>query len=386
MDTIDRHGLSTLLATLQERGYRVKGPVVQGGAVALGDLHDADDLPAGVQDEQGPGRYRLHRTGGPALFDVTVPATAWKRFLHPPSLRLFRAERGVDGTFEIAAEDETPPDYAFVGVRPCDLAGIRTLDRARTGGPFVDAHYQARRAGTFIVAVNCTRAGGTCFCDSMGTGPEAGEGYDLVLTELADGAQHVFTVEVGSDAGAEVLAEVPRRETTPEEAEAVGAGIERAHRQMGRTLPLDGVKELLEATRDSAHWDDVAERCQACANCTMACPTCFCTTVEDATDLAGDAAERRQRWDSCFTTDFSYIHGGSVRPSTGTRYRQWITHKLASWVDQFGEPGCVGCGRCITWCPVGIDITAEIAALRGEAAATPSSPGDAVPAAKGGAA
>ena len=386
MDTIDRHGLSTLLTTLAERGYRVKGPVTQGGAVTLGDLQDVNDLPAGVQDEQAPGRYRLHRNGDRALFGTTVPAAAWKRFLHPPSLRLFRAERGDNGGFEIVDEAEEPPRYAFVGVRPCDLAGIRTLDRTRTAGPFVDEHYRARRAGTFIVAVNCTRAGGTCFCDSMGTGPEAGEGYDLVLTELADGPDPVFTVDAGSEIGAEVLAEVPHRDATPEEIEAVRAGIEHARRTMGRALPLDGVKELLEASRDSAHWDDVAERCLACANCTMACPTCFCTSVEDATDLAGDAAERRQRWDSCFTTDFSYIHGGSVRPSTGTRYRQWITHKLATWVDQFGEPGCVGCGRCITWCPVGIDITAEVAALRGEAAAAPASAGDTVPAAKGGAA
>ncbi len=107
----------------------------------------------------------------------------------------------------------------------------------------------------------------------------------------------------------------------------------------------------------------------------MACPTCFCTTVEDATDLDGATAERRERWDSCFTSDFSYIHGGAVRPSTGARYRHWITHKLAGWVDQFGSMGCVGCGRCITWCPVGIDITAEVRAL--DAAATSDARGGA---------
>ena len=98
----------------------------------------------------------------------------------------------------------------------------------------------------------------------------------------------------------------------------------------------------------------------------MVCPTCFCTTVEDGTDLAGESAERTRRWDSCFTIDFSYVHGGSVRLRSRSRYRQWMTHKLATWIDQFGSSGCVGCGRCITWCPVAIDITEEVAAIRAD--------------------
>jgi sulfhydrogenase subunit beta (sulfur reductase) len=96
----------------------------------------------------------------------------------------------------------------------------------------------------------------------------------------------------------------------------------------------------------------------------MVCPTCFCTSVEDSTDVDGDGVVRVQRWDSCFTVDYSYIHGGSVRSSDRSRYRQWMTHKLSTWFDQFGSSGCVGCGRCITWCPVGIDITEEVAAIR----------------------
>jgi sulfhydrogenase subunit beta (sulfur reductase) len=133
---------------------------------------------------------------------------------------------------------------------------------------------------------------------------------------------------------------------------------------MGRQMDTNGLKELLQGNPTHKQWDDVAARCLTCANCTMVCPTCFCTTVEDHTDLTGQTAERVRRWDSCFTLDFSYIHGGSVRTETKSRYRQWMTHKLASWIDQFGTSGCVGCGRCITWCPVGIDITAEVAAIR----------------------
>ena len=377
MDTIDLNGLSSLLEELATRGYQVKGPVVQGSAVVVGDLRSLSDLPAGTLDEQAPGRYRLHDTGDAALFDVTVPATAWKSLLHPPRVRLWRAETADGDDFAIVDEPQEVPRYAFVGVRPCDLAAIGILDRVLTGERYVDPNYRLRRSGSFVVAVNCTRAGATCFCDSMGTGPEATRGYDLVLTELVEGDQHVFTIDAGSDRGRDVLEALPRRDTTLDEADAVRAGIEHARRHMGRTLHTAGVKDLLEANRDSERWDDLAERCLACGNCTMACPTCFCTTVEDVTDLAGTSAERSQRWDSCFTMDFSYIHGGAVRPSLGARYRQWITHKLAGWVDQFDSHGCVGCGRCITWCPVGIDITAEVAALQDQSAVTTAPEGDA---------
>ena len=131
-----------------------------------------------------------------------------------------------------------------------------------------------------------------------------------------------------------------------------------------RRMNTSVIRELLYNNLENPHWDEVATRCLNCANCTMVCPTCFCTTVQDVTDLTGKHAERWRKWDSCFSTEFSYIHGGSIRTSAKSRYRQWLVHKLASWHDQFGTSGCVGCGRCITWCPVGIDITEEANAFR----------------------
>jgi sulfhydrogenase subunit beta (sulfur reductase) len=136
--------------------------------------------------------------------------------------------------------------------------------------------------------------------------------------------------------------------------------------RMGRVLETDALRDVLYASAESPRWDDVAARCLACTNCTLVCPTCFCTSVDDVTDLTATSTERHRVWDSCFSEDYSYLHGGSVRTSTASRYRQWMTHKLASWTDQFGTSGCVGCGRCITWCPAAIDITAEAAALRAE--------------------
>jgi ferredoxin len=233
------------------------------------------------------------------------------------------------------------------------------------GGPFVDPHYQARREGAFIVAVNCGQAGGTCFCVSMRTGPKAQDGFDLALTELL-GEQHEFLVEVGSERGSALLATVPHRAAEQHHHDAAADAVARAAGNQGRHMKADDVPELLQANWEHPRWDDVAARCLTCGNCTMVCPTCFCTSVMDENDLSGNAAERKRRWDSCYTLNYSYIHGGSVRSSGRSRYRQWMTHKLSTWVDQFGTSGCVGCGRCITWCPVGIDITEEVRAIRGE--------------------
>ncbi|MBO0737515.1 MAG: 4Fe-4S dicluster domain-containing protein, partial [Alphaproteobacteria bacterium] len=282
---------------------------------------------------------------------------------HSPIQRLWTAERRDDGV-HIAPEPCSTERLAFIGVRACEIAAIAIQDRVLTGGAHVDPHYRARRAGAFIVAVNCGTAGGTCFCVSMNTGPKVAAGYDLALTELVDARHHRFIVEVGSDDGRSVLAELPHRDAVEEDLDAADAVITRTAASMGRQMRSDEVHDLLLRNLTHPRWDEVAGRCLTCGNCTMVCPTCFCTTAEDSSDLAGGRASRSQRWDSCFTMDFSYIHGGSVRSSARSRYRQWMTHKLATWWDQFGESGCVGCGRCITWCPVGIDITEEVAAIR----------------------
>jgi len=154
-----------------------------------------------------------------------------------------------------------------------------------------------------------------------------------------------------------------RPNLTEADAKASGDLVTTAVAHMGRSLDTTDLREALIERADDPHWDDVGERCLTCTGCTLVCPSCFCTSIDDVTDLSGERWERWRVWDSCFNAAFSYIHGGSVRASSGSRYRQWITHKLGVWPDQFGTAGCVGCGRCITWCPVGIDITAEADAV-----------------------
>ena len=363
---IEATALEQLFTALHEAGYRVIGPAVRDGAIVLGELESAGDLPFGWGVRLEPGGYRLRRRPDSAAFGHSAGPGSWKQFLHPPREKLWSASL-EDGGFAVdPAQDAAPPRLAFFGVRPCDLRAIQIQDRVLGSGQG-NSRYGARRAAVLIVAVNCTEPGETCFCTSMGTGPEAGPGYDLALTELVTGDRHRFLVDIGTPAGAAVLAGVPHGEPGEAVAGQARAAVAGAAQRMGRSMPQTGVRELMAASHSAARWEDVASRCLSCGNCTLACPTCFCTSVEDVTDLSGDHAERWQHWSSCFDLDFSYLHGGPVRTSASSRYRQWLTHKLGTWHDQFGSSGCVGCGRCIVWCPVGIDITEEVAALQAEA-------------------
>jgi ferredoxin len=354
--------LDDLLAALRRRGYRVLGPTVRNGAIVYDDVELADELPTGWTDRQDGGTYRLERRDDDARFGYAVGPHSWKRFFFPPRVRLWRASLNGSGpSVEEEPPDETP--LALVGVRSCELHAIEIQDRVLLAGTFSDRDYAARREGAFIVAVDCFEPGGTCFCTSMGTGPKVQAGYDLALSELLEG-EHRFLAVAGTERGAEVLAELPGRPAEAPDLKAADAAVTSAAERMGRTMESFDLRDLLARNLEHPRWDDVAKRCLTCGNCTMVCPTCFCTSVEDETDLAGTEVERARVWDTCFSLDYSYIHGGSIRPSGRSRYRQWMTHKLGTWHDQFGTSGCVGCGRCITWCPVGIDITEEVAAIR----------------------
>jgi sulfhydrogenase subunit beta (sulfur reductase) len=360
---INVDGLQALISALATRGYKVLGPTVRDGAIVYDEIEGVADLPAGWTDGQDAGRYRLERREDDALFGFAHGPQSWKRYLHPPMQTLWTAKKNGDG-LKIVPPDPPAQKFAFIGARSCELHAIAIQDKVFQNGPFVDTAYAARRRGAFIVAVNCAEAGGTCFCVSMKTGPKAETGFDLALTEILSENSHTFLIEAGSEPGAELLAQLPKRPATSDDLTAANAVVERTASRMGRSLQTEGIKALLQNNPNHPRWEDAAKRCLSCGNCTMVCPTCFCTTVDDHSDLTGASATRVRKWDSCFTLDFSYIHGGAVRQSGSARYRQWMTHKLASWYDQFGTSGCVGCGRCITWCPTGIDITAEAAAMR----------------------
>ena len=351
--------LGRLFQALHADDRRVVGPTVRDQVIVYAPLDGPEDLPKGWTDVQEAGQYRLRRRDDDALFGYNLGPDSWKKFLHPARLRLLRLEREGRG-FRVAGEGERAPRLAILGARACELAAITAQDRVFLQSGVRDPHYAARREGLLLIAVQCAQAAPTCFCPSMGTGPRVHQPYDLALTEILDGV-HRFVVEVGTPAGAALLDRLPTVPADPQDDAAPEAASARALAQISKRLPTEGLRERLLAAVEGPHWEQVAQRCLGCANCTMVCPTCFCTTVQDTTDLTG-AAERVRLWDSCFTLDFSHLHGGSVRATLASRYRQWLTHKLATWHDQFGSSGCVGCGRCTTWCPAGIDLVAEATA------------------------
>lgn len=366
---LDPGALGSLLQLLAERGYRVIGPAIRGSAVAYQPIDKLDDLPAGRTAAQGPGSCQLAEGPDGALFGYVPGPLSLKNFLHPPQVNLMTTGR-ENGKFRILPNSEPAPRYAFLGVRACELAAMARQDRVLLQDRHVDEVYRERRSNAFIVAVHCTDPAATCFCASMNTGPRATAGFDIALTELTGQGRHVLIAESGTEAGAAMLAELGSKAAPDELVRAAGQRIDEARERMSRGVAVDGLHDLLYDNLEHPRWDDIATRCLGCGNCTSVCPTCFCTSVEDSTGIPGDTAERWRRWDSCFTQSFSYIHGGSVRLSLKSRYRQWLTHKFAGWIDQFGETGCVGCGRCTTWCPVGIDIVEEIRYFREQAGST----------------
>ncbi len=360
--------LDEMIASLRSNGRTVIGPAVRDGVITHDQIESASELPLGWTEDQDGGRYRLVPTGTDERFAFSSPSTSWKRFLIPERTLLLRARRS-NGTVAVVEPEPEAPSVAFFGIRSCDLVALGILDRVFLDSDATDPTYAARRPDVFIVAVGCNRPGNTCFCASMNTGPTPTSGYDLVVRELHSEEGTEYLVDVGSERGADLLAGLASRPAHEGDLQRADRAHETAVASMGRELRQDYVP-LAALDPDHPRWDDVAERCLACGNCTMVCPTCFCSTTEESTDLSGTEAERWRVWDSCFSLDFTHLHGGSVRTSTKSRYRQWLLHKLVTWQDQFDTSGCVGCGRCITWCPVGIDLTAEIAALAVPAAAT----------------
>lgn len=359
---LPRARLQHFLDAIIHAGFELLGPTVDSGAIVYGPIREVADLPVGWTEVQEAGRYRLERRADDRCFGFTVGPHSWKRYLFPPVETLVTGQRQA-GVWTFQESRLPAPKQAFLGVRGCELAAIGVQDRVFLQEGQCDPGYAARRAGALLIAIECTQAAATCFCASMGTGPECGPGFDLALTEI----DHGFVVRIGTPRGRDLIEPLDLQLAGNDEADSAAAGRAQAREQMGRTLDTAGLREGLLAQLRSPRWDEIAQRCLSCANCTAVCPTCFCSSVVDVPSLDPDTIERERRWDSCFQHDFSWQGGGVIRQTIGHRYRQWLTHKLATWHDQFGVSGCVGCGRCITWCPVGIDLTVEVPALLGTA-------------------
>lgn len=357
---LPKNTLNTILERLREQGFQTLGPRIEAESLVYSQIKGLEDLPQGYTTEQNGGNYRLIYTGHPRYFDITAGSHTWKQFLFPPRVTLFTLRR--NGKAREFLPPASSPRYALIGVRPCDLAAIGIQDRVFLRDDCSDPIYRQRRHQLFILTANCFHPAGTCFCVSMETGPKAKSGFDLSLTELED----VFLFEIGSELGRIILLDLPCEPASAFLLHTAQQGFERAERRMGRNLDTSDLPDLLLDNTEHPHWQKIGQRCLSCTNCTQVCPTCFCWDTQEHSNLKGDEFQRVRVWDSCFNPGFSYQAGGNTRPTISSRYRQWLTHKFAAWKHQFDTLGCVGCGRCITWCPVGIDVTEEIPEFRKE--------------------
>jgi formate hydrogenlyase subunit 6/NADH:ubiquinone oxidoreductase subunit I len=361
--TIQKPAFNLIISRLKEDGYLTIGPRVKNETLVYETIESLDDLPQGYSTEQKPGRFRLFRNSHTRYFDIIPGAHSWKQFLFPPRTELFALRKNGNGWEATTGQTETP-SYAFIGVRACELAAIQIQDTIFMRADFTDPIYRARRERAVIISVNCTHPAETCFCTSMDTGPQVKKGFDLNITELDD----VFVLTVGSELARRLLTDIPFENASGYILTNVEHKIGHAKQQMRRTLDTSDLPELILDNLDHPYWNKIGKRCLSCTNCTQVCPTCFCWDTVDEMSLDGKATRRERVWDSCFNPGYSYQAGGNTRPTTYSRYRQWLSHKLGTWKQQFGTLGCVGCGRCITWCPAEIDLTEEIASLRNEAA------------------
>lgn len=362
MKILENSQLDTLIEVLKSKNYTVIGPTIKNEVIIYDEITSSKELPIGITDVQSPNTYRIKKNELPTFFNFVVGPQSWKKFLYPARQKLFTADlKNHKMNFLIDNEEQK---FAFLGVRACELQAILIQDKIFINGEYQNSNYKNRRENSLIIAVNCTKAESTCFCDSMNSGPEVKSDYDILLTEIFENDKHYFLLEVGSAKGEEIVNQLNLIDAEPIEIEKKQKVISNTKSQIKRNFDTKDLPKILTRNLENPIWENIAKRCLACGNCTMVCPTCFCVTVEDYTDLERTKAERWVRWDSCFTLEHSYIHGGSVRVSVASRYRQWLTHKLSTWVDQFGVYGCVGCGRCITWCPVGIDLTEEATQIK----------------------
>ncbi len=365
--------LESLLTRIQCEGFTVVGPTNRSDAIDYAVLRSAGDLPYGWTEQHAPGSCRLVPSDAMQAFRHSVGPTPWKRFLIPDHYVCWRATR-TDAGLSIDCPPSAGEKLAFWGIRSCDLHALAALDRLFLGstvphpsnalygteGASPDPIYKRRRESLLIVAFHCGWPSRSCFCTSMGTGPRATVGFDLAFLELAVNDAILYVGEAGSKRGERLLSGLDAEAPSALVIQAAEQAHARAAQAVQRTLETNGLKDLLYRRLDDPRWQETAKRCFTCGNCTLVCPTCFCSTFVDTTDLSGQEVERKRRWDTCFSIELSYLHGGgSVRTSPASRYRHWLMHKLATWWDQFGISGCVGCGRCITWCPAGIDITEE---------------------------
>ena len=351
---LPRADLGLLYQALIDEGYQVVGPQQQDGAIIFDYLDDVRDLPWGAQEKVAPGSYQLVQSDEQRCFSWNTGPQAFKPFLFKPTQLLWTGQETSTGVTFKPVEPNAKP-LAFLGVRSCDISALYLQDKHFMHGVYADTWYTEQRNQLCIIAVNCSQSAQTCFCVSTGDGPEASFGFDLLLDEVDDG----YLILPKGEKGNRVLARLAVQDATTIQLDQAKEQLQTASIQSRKMPEAETLKRLIRHLNDK-QWLQIAERCLACGNCTSVCPTCFCSKQESSQELSTNEYQQVRYWDSCFSEQHSHIAGKTIRGKISQRYRQWMLHKLVTWQDQYQRSGCVGCGRCISWCPVAIDLVEEV--------------------------
>jgi sulfhydrogenase subunit beta (sulfur reductase) len=356
---LPRQDFNRLIQFLMDKGYRCIGPVLRDAAIQYLPITDAGDLPKGAELQQAPAVYQIDQGQSERLFSWANGPSALRPILFPAHETLWQAQRDQSGVLKFSPGAVDMEPTAVIGVKGCDLAAMQLQDQHFLTPGSEDPQYKKRRDSILLIGVDCSHPSATCFCASTGDGPEVSTGFDLAMSELDDG----FILRAGTELGAELLRSLGLSPASDDQIQRSDEQNRSAVATQTRQLPDADLHRLLFERPYHPYWKQIAERCTACGSCTSVCPTCFCFSEHAETSLDASSSQQIREWSSCFIPGHSTFCNHPVRTDIATRYRQWATHKLAGWYEQFGRSGCVGCGRCISWCPVGIDITQAAASV-----------------------
>jgi len=357
--TLYKNDFDSLLKTLKLEGYHIIAPQVADNAIVYRELLNFSQLPLGVSDIQGRGKYALEVCGHNNWFAWANGPQALKPLLFSANEPLWSATQGEDKTIHFEQKLPEVKPTAVLGVRACDLAALALHDKHFLEREYVDPYYQQRRNSLLLIAVNCSHPSANCFCVSTGDGPFVQQAYDILLTELDDR----FLISSGSEEGEKICRQLTLDDATETDLQREEDQQKTAIAVQKKSLPNVNIADSLQKKLNHPQWEVIAEKCLSCGNCTAVCPSCFCHKEIDQQSLDGENSLHSRHWDSCFSQEHGHIHGAHIREETSKQYRQWLTHKFSAWVEQYGKSGCVGCGRCISWCPAGIDVTEELSVL-----------------------
>jgi sulfhydrogenase subunit beta (sulfur reductase) len=299
---------------------------------------------------------------GELALDYTTTMLPPKKIFFPPREPLYSYEKVGEEVVIKDLSEKWKKKRILFGVHSCDINALLILDGV-FGGKLKDQLYLNRRRNTLIIGMNCRSPGENCFCDAMTTGPTIKKGYDLLLTDIGD----KYYVQVGSKAGEKLLSRDLFRTATKADRKKMEAEVIRVKNKLQSDFGIDKLGEKMKGKFWSKLWEAQTKKCVLCGACNFVCPTCYCFDVVDETDLAGKKGQRVRVWDTCHFKDFATVAGGiNFRGGKVPRVKQRLYHKLCYSTEQRGVYDCVGCGRCIQFCPAKIDIREIIKDVQGE--------------------